>query len=264
MKKGILSSIIAVGIMLLGSAQALTVQAGTQTVGQINSLKGTVKTTKNITIYTLKGKKFIQVRDRALLSNTDWFFNKTTSGTDGLTYYRVATSEWIPSSSVKLNAPSSNTNNSNSPNSSNSNNSQASRTMKTIYIRNWNAATVNSNGTRTGNVLPAHSAWRAFSDTVTINGQKYYQISSNEFVSTFDTASSANVGQNTSTNTNTNTNNNTNTNVNTNTTGTIVGNSATKVYHLPGQKYYKISANHIVYFNTEQDAINAGYHKSRI
>ena len=35
------------------------------------------------------------------------------------------------------------------------------------------------------------------------------------------------------------------------------------IYHVPGGAFYdKISANNVVYFDTEQDAINAGYRKS--
>ncbi|WP_125588530.1 SLAP domain-containing protein [Companilactobacillus jidongensis] len=234
MKKTILSSIIAVTIMLLGSTQSLlSVNATTQTTGQISNTKGIVTTNSIATIYALRDGTLTKVTNRALTSNSAWIFNKTATGSDGLTYYRVATNEWLPSNFIKANS---------------SSNSNTSRTMKTIYIGTWNAATVNSNGSRTGNILPAHSAWQAFSDIVTINGQTYYQISSNEFVSTYDTASSANVGQN----------------IDSNTTGTIVGNSSTNVYHMPGQRSYKINSNNLVYFKTEQEAINAGYTKSKV
>ncbi|WP_164506022.1 SLAP domain-containing protein [Companilactobacillus insicii] len=240
MKKGILSSLIAAGIMVIGSLQPIqTVNAAIQTNGNISGLKGTVTTNKTAQIYALRGNELIRITNRALRSNTGWLFNKTTTGTDGLTYYRVATNEWVPSNSIKSNS----SNNGNSVDEP-----TASRSLKTIYIGTWDAATVNYNGTRTGNILPAHSSWKAFADTVNINGQTYYQISSNEFISTFDTASSPTVGQN----------------IDTSTTGKIVGNSASKKYHMPWQKNYKINSSNLVYFNSEQEAINMGYHKSKV
>jgi cytoskeletal protein RodZ len=43
-----------------------------------------------------------------------------------------------------------------------------------------------------------------------------------------------------------------------------IGNRDTKRYHLPGMKYYhKVLAYHRVEFNSEQQAIRAGYHKAR-
>lgn len=46
--------------------------------------------------------------------------------------------------------------------------------------------------------------------------------------------------------------------------GKIVGNSDSKRYHLPGMKYYdKIQAYHRVTFQTEKEAIGAGYRKAR-
>lgn len=47
------------------------------------------------------------------------------------------------------------------------------------------------------------------------------------------------------------------------TQGKIKGNVKSMIYHVPGGAFYdKISANNVVYFDTEQDAINAGYRKS--
>ena len=48
------------------------------------------------------------------------------------------------------------------------------------------------------------------------------------------------------------------------TRGKIKGNMESMIYHVPGGAFYdKISANNVVYFDTEQDAINAGYRKSK-
>jgi hypothetical protein len=44
----------------------------------------------------------------------------------------------------------------------------------------------------------------------------------------------------------------------------VIGNSDSKRYHLPGMKYYKaVEAYHRVEFDSENDAIKAGYHKAR-
>ncbi len=47
-------------------------------------------------------------------------------------------------------------------------------------------------------------------------------------------------------------------------TGKIKGNKKSKVYHLENQKdYNKVNSENIIYFNTEQEAINAGYRKAK-
>ncbi|VEF35351.1 DNA-entry nuclease [Lactobacillus paragasseri] len=45
--------------------------------------------------------------------------------------------------------------------------------------------------------------------------------------------------------------------------GTIVGNRNSKIYHVPGQAGYHMHSANAVYFNSEQDAINAGYRKAK-
>ena len=48
------------------------------------------------------------------------------------------------------------------------------------------------------------------------------------------------------------------------TQGKIKGNKNYMIYHVPGgASYDKISVNNVVYFDTEQDAINAGYRKAK-
>jgi len=54
-----------------------------------------------------------------------------------------------------------------------------------------------------------------------------------------------------------------NTNMSTTDSGQIVGNTNSHIYHVPGQKSYKMNSANAVYFNTEQDAINAGYRRSQ-
>lgn len=44
--------------------------------------------------------------------------------------------------------------------------------------------------------------------------------------------------------------------------GQIIGNSRSKIYHVPGQAAYHINPENIVTFNSEAEAIAAGYRKS--
>ena len=46
--------------------------------------------------------------------------------------------------------------------------------------------------------------------------------------------------------------------------GKIIGNKLSKIYHLPGQAYYdKIKEENRAYFNSEEEAIKAGYRKAK-
>lgn len=45
--------------------------------------------------------------------------------------------------------------------------------------------------------------------------------------------------------------------------GTIVGNRNSMIYHVSGQAGYHMHSANAVYFNSEQDAINAGYRKAK-
>lgn len=51
--------------------------------------------------------------------------------------------------------------------------------------------------------------------------------------------------------------------MNTADSGKIVGNRNTHIYHVPGQAGYKMNSANAVYFDSEQDAINAGYRKAK-
>lgn len=50
--------------------------------------------------------------------------------------------------------------------------------------------------------------------------------------------------------------------MNTGDQGTIVGNSRSKIYHVPGQAGYRMNSANAVYFNTEAEAQAAGYRKA--
>jgi len=240
-KKSIISSLVASTLLLIGSIAPVVVSADTTTAGVMNLAdKGTLTTSKMAFLFSLNGNSLTQVASRALGPNSAWIYDKSIKGADGLTYYRVSTNEWVGSDELsQINGTGSN----------------ISRTKTTIYIGNWSAAVLDANGNKTGNILPARSAWVAFDDQVTINGGSYYQIGSDQYVSTYDTGSAPVVNIDT---------NNNNTTTDTSYSGSIIGNSDSKIYHVPGQRGYNIKAYHTVYFNTEQDAINAGYRKAKV
>jgi len=52
------------------------------------------------------------------------------------------------------------------------------------------------------------------------------------------------------------------TQVYTGTSQQIIGNSRSHIYHVPGQAGYHMNSANAVYFNSEADAIAAGYRKS--
>lgn len=49
-----------------------------------------------------------------------------------------------------------------------------------------------------------------------------------------------------------------------NSQGTIVGNSRSMIYHIPGQRDYRMNSENAVYFNTEAEAQAAGYCRAKV
>ena len=46
--------------------------------------------------------------------------------------------------------------------------------------------------------------------------------------------------------------------------GKVIGNRDSKLYHLPGMKYYdRVRAYHRIEFDSEEDAVHAGYRKAK-
>ncbi|KRK81205.1 sunset domain-containing protein [Companilactobacillus nodensis] len=52
--------------------------------------------------------------------------------------------------------------------------------------------------------------------------------------------------------------------MNTSSSGQIVGNKNSHIYHVPGQRGYNMNSSNAVYFQNEQDALNAGYRKAKV
>lgn len=167
MKKGLISSLIASSLLFIGAIFPTIVQADTTTANEVTSnISGVVTTNQMSYLYALNDNKLTFVSNRGLATNTAWFYNKKVTGVDGITYYRVATNEWLGSNFIS--------------------------TVTTNQV---------NNDSQPSTLIPT--------------GQR------------------------------------------------IVGNSDSLIYHMPGQQSYKISSKNIVYFDTEQDAINAGYQKAK-
>ncbi|CAJ1177219.1 hypothetical protein LCR01_03100 [Companilactobacillus crustorum] len=172
MKKSLISGVLTSALLLVGSIFPTVASANTTTLGKINyGTQGAVTTNQVAYLKGLNENILYNITNRALSPNSSWYFDRTISGNDGFTYYRVATNEWVSSNYLTTN------------------------TFKT-------------------STTPSTSV-----DTPTV-----------------DTTTSK---------------------------GWIIGNSLSKIYHVPGQQSYNIKSSHAVYFSSEQDAINAGYQKSK-
>lgn len=98
MKKGLISSIIATSLLLVGSIFPTIAKADTTTTSAVNmSETGIVTTNKLAFLVGLHGTVFTSITDRGLAPNTPWYYNQTVIGADGFKYYRVATNEWVAS-----------------------------------------------------------------------------------------------------------------------------------------------------------------------
>lgn len=104
-----------------------------------------------------------------------------------MTYYQVATNEFIPTTDVTVANASTTTNtNTNVDTSTNTTgmittDAQYGKTATMKYL----SAVFDNNGNKTGLVLPANSQWR-ITNMLFVNGQAFYQIATNEWISDVD------------------------------------------------------------------------------
>lgn len=99
-----------------------------------------------------------------------------------------------------------------------------------------------------------------------LSGEEIVKTESSNNNTTNSTTNSNSTNTNTTTSNNNSTNNSNNTNNTTSSTEKTVirGNSKSKIYHCPGQKDYEnmSDSKYLVNFNSEQEAIDAGYRKA--
>ncbi len=112
-----------------------------------------------------------------LPNSSTWKLGATTQF-NGVTYYQVATNEWISANSIDIGNTSSQV--TTAAESTQSINSSQVGTAK------WNSALVNSQGQAIAGVtLPAGTAWQ-IGATATINGATYLQVATDEWVAASD------------------------------------------------------------------------------
>lgn len=113
-----------------------------------------------------------------LPNNSSWKLGSTKQF-NGVTYYQVATNEWIAANN--LNISSQNQATQTQAQTQNTYNTQVANSGQTGTTK-WTTAVVNSQGQAvSGVMLPAGSTWNV-GPTVTINGASYIQIATDEYV----------------------------------------------------------------------------------
>ena len=124
----------------------------------------TYKDQPEVQVYTFSSDNKASEYSRKLGKDTAWYVDQKVS-IDGILYYRVATNEYVKASDVYPYED------------ANLTIETRDRTSKTLYSAEGNVVTNRS--------LSAISDW--FTDrTITINGEKYYRVASNEFVKASD------------------------------------------------------------------------------
>lgn len=102
--------------------------------------------------------------NRALAHDSSWFSNKVMTY-KGQTYYQVATNEWVKASDVYVYQKADNV--------------VRTKNKEITYLKNISGNTISNRG------LAANTDWKA-DQLVQIDGQAYYRVATNEFVSTND------------------------------------------------------------------------------
>ncbi|APX71919.1 SLAP domain-containing protein [Companilactobacillus allii] len=154
--------------------------------GVVTSYKGVATTgSVNTSLYDQKGNL---IRSRALGANTPWSVDKKLV-LDGVTYYRVATNEFVKASDVSITGSDANTNTNTDTDdgtiSSATNIQKADRVAVTTtsdaptYLYTIDGAMIK------GRALGGHTPWAVFK-MATINGVKMYKVATYEWVKASD------------------------------------------------------------------------------
>ncbi|CAJ1176534.1 Lyzozyme M1 (1,4-beta-N-acetylmuramidase) [Companilactobacillus paralimentarius DSM 13238 = JCM 10415] len=123
-----------------------------------------------------------RITSEVLGNNTPWQTDQTKS-VNGVTYYRVATNEWVAASYVTGNSSSSaTTNNSSSNSSSSSSNVIKVKNPSGLYVKLQALQSDGSMKDITNEVLGNNTPWQT-DQTKVVNGVTYYRVATNEWVS---------------------------------------------------------------------------------
>lgn len=171
--------------VLIGSALALLIaptvlsNLSPQTVSAAD-----IDTTETGLVGTVNGSGILvddqgqAITSTFLPNNSSWKLGSTKQ-LNGVTYYQVATNEWIAANNLNISNQVQTTQT--QAQAQSSYNTQVANSGQTGTTK-WTTAVVNSQGQAvSGVMLPAGSVWNV-GPTVTINGASYIQIATDEYV----------------------------------------------------------------------------------
>jgi len=175
--------------VLIGSALALLIaptvlsnlspqSVSAATNDSVSGLVGTVRSGSGV----LVNNQGQTITSTFLPTNSSWKLGASTQF-NGITYYQVATNEWVAANSIEISRPTDQTGTlSSSPTQ------VAATSAAQVGTAKWASAVVNNQGQAiTGVVLPAGSSWN-IGITANINGTTHVQIATNEWVAASDLA----------------------------------------------------------------------------
>ncbi|MEJ6349035.1 SLAP domain-containing protein [Holzapfeliella sp. He02] len=193
-----------------------------------------------------------------LPTNSQWLVNTTVTGANGRSWYLVGNNEWASEQYYDL---------------GNENSSQSLDATITINYKPGLSVNIWTSPAMTGtNGQVKHGADYKTTQRQVVSGKTWYQIGANQWISG-DYAKIKNEssrGQKVFSSATTTTpvvNNNqkpTTESTYSPANGKIIANRDSGIYHVPGGRSYdKVKDQNRVYFDTEQQAINAGYRKAK-
>ncbi len=166
MKKTIISSLL-ISAGVIGGIALSTNQVNA------DSSEGTVTTLKQAKLYNSKGEL---VKNRALAENTAWYTDGKSSLDNVGSAYRVSTDEYVKSDDVQFSAT----------NSSSDSTIKNSGTLQISYAPSSGIDLYQGYGpnkTATGTKLTNGTEWKFYQKVIDTNGDAWYQIGDNQWVS---------------------------------------------------------------------------------
>ncbi|WP_164506023.1 SLAP domain-containing protein [Companilactobacillus insicii] len=161
--------------LLLGTAMAVLLAPGiltnvsAQNVEAASKLVGVVKRGGG-TLYDANGKAI----GRTVDNFTSWQLGKSTT-IGGVTYYKVATNEWLRADSIEIQGATGNTNTGTTSTTEVKTSGYIGRILK------GGTVSVDDNGKYTGQTFANYTAWK-LSAKKTINGTTYYKVATNQWI----------------------------------------------------------------------------------
>ncbi|WP_334329653.1 SLAP domain-containing protein [Companilactobacillus sp. HBUAS59699] len=161
--------------LLLGTAMAVLLSPGilnnlsAQNTDAASNLVGVVKRGGG-TLYDANGKAI----GRSLDNFTSWQLGQSTV-VGGVTYYKVATNEWLRADAIEIQGSTGTNTNANTTTTATKTPGYIGRILK------GGTVSVDDNGKYTGQVFANYTAWQ-LSAKKTINGETYYKVATNQWI----------------------------------------------------------------------------------